>query len=44
MHSAFGMHTMRTLQDIKALLSLIGIFLIAHGSTCKITRNMVGSM
>ncbi len=25
MHSAFGTHTMRTLQDIKALLSLIVI-------------------
>ncbi len=24
MHSTFGTHTMRTLQDIKALLSLIG--------------------
>ncbi len=25
MHSTFGTHTMRPLQDIKALLSLIGI-------------------
>ncbi len=28
MHSTFGIHTMRPLQDIKALLSLIGIMKI----------------
>ncbi len=47
MHSTFGTHTMRTLQDIKTLLSLIGtyhkhykFFSIAQISFFRYTKEM----